>query len=67
MINDTISDMLTRIRNANLIKNENVLVLNTKVNKRIGEILKKQGYIESIQISSSILNSIEIKLKGRET
>ena len=49
MINDTISDMLTRIRNANLIKNENVFVLNTKTNQRIGELLKKQGYIESIQ------------------
>ena len=45
MINDTISDMLTRIRNANLIKNKNVCVLNTKTNQRIGELLKKQGYI----------------------
>ena len=61
MINDTISDMLTRIRNANLIKNENVFVLNTKTNQRIGELLKKQGYIESIQKSSN--NLIEIKLK----
>lgn len=63
MINDTISDMLTRIRNANLIKNESVFVLNTKTNQRIGEILKKQGYIESIKISSNTLNPIEIKLK----
>lgn len=63
MINDTISDMLTRIRNANLIKNENVFVLNTKTNQRIGELLKKQGYIESIQISSNSFNLIEIKLK----
>lgn len=63
MINDTISDMLTRIRNANLIKNKNVCVLNTKTNQRIGELLKKQGYIESIQISSDNINLIEIKLK----
>lgn len=63
MINDTISDMLTRIRNANLIKNENVFVLNTKTNQRIGELLKKQGYIESIQKSSNNFNLIEIKLK----
>ncbi len=45
----------------NLIKNENVFVLNTKTNQRIGELLKKQGYIESIQKSSN--NLIEIKLK----
>jgi small subunit ribosomal protein S8 len=63
MINDTISDMLTRIRNANLIKNENVFVLNTKTNQRIGELLKKQGYIDSIKISSNNFNQIEIKLK----
>ena len=63
MINDTISDMLTRIRNANLIKSESVFVLNTKTNKRIGELLKKQGYIESIEISSNNFNLIEIKLK----
>jgi small subunit ribosomal protein S8 len=63
MINDTISDMLTRIRNANLIKNENVFVLNTKTNKRIGELLKKQGYIESIKISSNNFTLISIKLK----
>lgn len=63
MINDTISDMLTRIRNANLIKNENVFVLNTKTNQRIGELLKNQGYIESIKKSSHNFNLIEIKLK----
>lgn len=63
MINDTISDMLTRIRNANLIKNENVFVCNTKTNKRIGELLKNQGYIESIKIPSHNFNLIEIKLK----
>lgn len=63
MINDTISDMLTRIRNANLIKSESVFVLNTKTNQRIGELLKKQGYIESIKILSNNFNLIEIKLK----
>lgn len=63
MINDTISDMLIRIRNANLQKHENVFVLNTKTNQRIGEILKKQGYIESLNIPLNILNPIKIKLK----
>jgi len=63
MINDTISDMLTRIRNANLAKHETVNVLNTKTNQRISEILKKQGYIESVKISLNPLDLIEIKLK----
>nr|YP_010020659.1 30S ribosomal protein S8 [Ulva rigida]QOK35578.1 30S ribosomal protein S8 [Ulva rigida]QWL15198.1 30S ribosomal protein S8 [Ulva rigida] len=63
MINDTISDMLTRIRNANLAKHETVSILNTKTNQRISEILKKQGYIESVKISLNPLDLIEIKLK----
>ena len=63
MINDPISDMLTRIRNANLAKHETVNVLNTKTNQRISEILKKQGYIESVKISLNPLDLIEIKLK----
>nr|YP_010020396.1 30S ribosomal protein S8 [Ulva fenestrata]QOK35315.1 30S ribosomal protein S8 [Ulva fenestrata] len=63
MINDTISDMLTRIRNANLAKHETVNILNTKTNQRISEILKKQGYIESVKISFNPLDLIEIKLK----
>nr|YP_009673161.1 30S ribosomal protein S8 [Ulva mutabilis]YP_009927312.1 30S ribosomal protein S8 [Ulva compressa]ARO34810.1 30S ribosomal protein S8 [Ulva compressa]QDE53745.1 30S ribosomal protein S8 [Ulva mutabilis]QDE53804.1 30S ribosomal protein S8 [Ulva compressa]QPF96198.1 ribosomal protein S8 [Ulva compressa]QVO50961.1 30S ribosomal protein S8 [Ulva compressa] len=63
MTNDTISDMLTRIRNANLAKHETVGILNTKTNQRISEILKKQGYIESVKISLNPLDLIEIKLK----
>ena len=63
MITDTISDMLTRIRNANLIKQDIVFILNTKINQRISKILEKQGYIESTKIPSTILNPIEIKLK----
>ena len=63
MINDTISDMLTRIRNANLAKHETVSIINTKTNQRISEILKKQGYIESVKISLNPLDLIEIKLK----
>jgi small subunit ribosomal protein S8 len=64
MINDTISDMLTRIRNANLAKHETVFILNTKTNQRISEILKRQGYIESINLSNlNNIDSIELKLK----
>ena len=63
MVNDTISDMLTRIRNANLAKKNKVCVLNTKVNKKISAILKKEGYISSFQISLESKNYLEITLK----
>jgi ribosomal protein S8 len=45
MVNDTISDLLTRIRNANLAGHDTVDVLNTKMNYRISELFKKEGYI----------------------
>ena len=40
------------------------LILNTKTNQRISEILKRQGYIESINLSNlNNIDSIELKLK----
>nr|YP_009541067.1 ribosomal protein S8 [Lepocinclis playfairiana]AYQ93556.1 ribosomal protein S8 [Lepocinclis playfairiana] len=47
--NDLISDMLTRIRNANLVSSEKVLVPYTKVNSEIARILKDEGFIESFE------------------
>ena len=45
MINDTISDMLTRIRNANMVKHQIVQIPCTKMSSAIAEILKEEGYI----------------------
>lgn len=44
-IQDKIADMLTRIRNANQMKYENVEVIGTKMTLAIAEILKSEGYI----------------------
>lgn len=63
MIQDTISDMLTRIRNAYLAKHETVCVLNTKINRKISSILKKEGYIESFNVSINSIRDLEITLK----
>ena len=45
LVNDTIADMLTRIRNANQMKYSNVDVINTKMTREIAAILKEEGYI----------------------
>lgn len=45
MINDPISDMLTRIRNATLAKHHYVSVSHTKINLDLSKILKKHGFI----------------------
>ena len=49
MINDTISDMLTRIRNASQAKHQIVKIPSTKVTRAIAQILLDEGYIRSFR------------------
>ena len=49
MTTDSISDMLTRIRNANLIRHRIVYVIKTRVTTAIAEILKEEGYISDFE------------------
>lgn len=54
MVNDRIADMLTRIRNANQMKYETVVVLGSKMTLGIAEILKKEGFIADYQYDKDI-------------
>ena len=49
MVNDTISDMLTRIRNANMVKHQIVQIPSTKMSVAIAAILKEEGFIEDFE------------------
>jgi len=49
VINDTISDMLTRIRNANMVKHRIVQIPFTKMSIAIVKILKEEGFIEDFE------------------
>lgn len=49
MVNDSIADMLTRMRNALVMKYNNVEVIGTKINLGIAEILKREGFIEGYE------------------
>ena len=49
MVTDNISDMLTRIRNANMVKHQIVKIPFTKMSLAITEILKNEGYIENFE------------------
>lgn len=53
MVNDRIADMLTRIRNANQLKYDEVTVLSSKVIIEIAKILKKEGFISTYKINSN--------------
>ena len=49
MVTDTISDMLTRIRNANMVKHQIVQIPVTKISLSIATILKEEGYITDFE------------------
>ena len=49
-ITDAIADMLTRIRNANMVGHESVDVPASKMKKSIAEILLKEGYIKGYDV-----------------
>lgn len=53
MVNDRIADMLTRIRNANQMKDKTVVVLGSKMTQNISEILKREGFIEDYEYSKN--------------
>ena len=49
MVTDTISDMLTRIRNATMVKHQIVQIPVTKMSLAITTILKEEGFIEDFE------------------
>ena len=46
-VNDPIADMLTRVRNANMIYSESVDVPTSRMKLAIARILKEEGYIKN--------------------
>jgi small subunit ribosomal protein S8 len=46
---DPIADLLTRIRNANVVRHEKLEVPASKMKKEIAEILKREGFINDVE------------------
>ena len=63
MVNDTIADMLTRIRNANQMRYNTVSVYNTKITERIASILKEEGYIVDFTENAEDKKMLDLTLK----
>lgn len=49
VMSDPIADMLTRIRNANIVRHETVEIPASKIKKEIAEILKQEGFIRDAE------------------
>jgi small subunit ribosomal protein S8 len=50
MVNDPIADMLTRIRNASMVKQKQVVMPNSKIKVCIAEILREEGFIDAFAV-----------------
>lgn len=68
---DPIADMLTRIRNAQAVKKETVVLPMSKIKHNIAKILEREGWIAKVEVikakakknSGSIFNELKIDLK----
>nr|YP_009106535.1 ribosomal protein S8 [Botryococcus braunii]AIT95373.1 ribosomal protein S8 [Botryococcus braunii] len=66
MVNDIISDTITRIRNASLVKSQTVFIPYTLLSEQISQILEKEGFIDSFQRHSKEKLLLFLKYKGTD-
>lgn len=60
---DPISDMLTRIRNANQALLPAVELPHSKMKEDIGQILKREGYVAECTVEGKNIKTLKLKLK----
>jgi small subunit ribosomal protein S8 len=60
---DPISDMLTRIRNAQRALLPAVEIPHSKMKESIAHILKKEGYVAEVTVAGKPFKSIKLQLK----
>ena len=63
MMTDPIADMLTRIRNANLVRNEKVSMPSSKLKVEIAKLLLEEGYIAAYEVNGDVKKELTITLK----
>ena len=68
VMTDPIADMLTRIRNANSMRHENVEMPASRLKSDILAVLKKEGFIVDYQtVQDGAFNKIVVTLKYTDT
>ena len=63
MMTDPIADMLTRIRNANVMRHESVTMPSSNMKVHIAEILKEEGFINDFIVLGDVKKELTITLK----
>jgi small subunit ribosomal protein S8 len=69
--NDTIADMLTRIRNANMARHQTTQVPSTKMTRSIAKVLQEEGFIVDFTeqeegVQKNLVISLKYKGKNRQ-
>jgi small subunit ribosomal protein S8 len=70
-VNDTIADMLTRIRNANMARHQTTKVPSTNMTRSIAKVLKEEGFITDYEelgegVERHLAIALKYKGKGRQ-
>ena len=60
---DPISDLLTRIRNAQMAGHENVEIPNSKIKRSILQVLADEGFINGFSSTEEVKSSLNVDLK----
>jgi small subunit ribosomal protein S8 len=67
-VNDTIADMLTRIRNANMARHQTTEVPSTRMTRNIAQVLQEEGFIASFEETGEAPKKnlvLTLKYKGK--
>ena len=63
MFNDSIADLLTRIRNASTARKGSVVMPYSKLKEQVANILKEGGFVQDVKVTSNgNFKSLEIAL-----
>ncbi|MFN3680077.1 30S ribosomal protein S8 [Thermosynechococcus sp.] len=68
-VNDTIGDMLTRIRNANLARHQTTTVPATRMTRSIAQVLKAEGFIRDFEEQGDGIKRhlvVSLKYRGKQ-
>jgi small subunit ribosomal protein S8 len=70
-VNDTISDMLTRIRNSCSVRHPTTQVPTTRMTRSIAQVLKQEGFIDDFEeagdgVGKHLVLSLKYKGKNRQ-
>lgn len=61
MVNDTIGDMLTRLRNAHLAQKASVKLRSTRVTRDIAQLLFQEGFLSNIDAEVDGMFEVTVK------